>query len=108
MHDQGNRVFGTRLGVGEYEIENTFGFRVHAAREVETGKIDAGRRALIGLPGGGHAFRCSQLRHHLQLLCLQFLHSPRCALRVGTGFGLLQHRQRRFGTPVLIGIAAAV
>ncbi len=51
MHDQGGRILRPRLGIGQHQIDNRLGFRIHAARKIEPGKIDPRRRALV-------AFRC--------------------------------------------------
>ena len=49
MHDQDDGILKARLGIGQHEIENALGFRIHPARQIEPREIDPGRRALIGL-----------------------------------------------------------
>ena len=49
MHDQRSRILLASPGLGQRQIENALGFRIHPARQIETGQIDPRRRALIGL-----------------------------------------------------------
>ena len=49
MHGQRNGILKARPGVRQRQIENALGFRIQAARHIETGKIDPRRRALVGL-----------------------------------------------------------
>jgi hypothetical protein len=49
MHHEGDRILEARLGVRQDQIENAFGFLIHPARHIETGKVDPQRRALVRL-----------------------------------------------------------
>ena len=53
MHDQRDRIVNTRLGLGQREVENALGFRIHAPRHIEPRQIDPGLGALIGLGAAG-------------------------------------------------------
>jgi hypothetical protein len=53
MHSQRNGILQAWPGVCQRKIENTLGFQIQAARHIETGKIDPGRRALVGLGSRG-------------------------------------------------------
>ncbi len=49
MHDQRSRILLASPGIDQDEIEHALGFRIHPARQIETGQIDPRRRAPIGL-----------------------------------------------------------